>query len=263
MTCIEHLKRWSCLLVFQMSTKSVGSASTRSAVSPADLLNAVKSFDLLFLQDILQDGAVDTNYIDEDSCTALFYAAQQGFTLAVEELLEHGADPNVSRSNSGNYPILAASAKGFSDVVQLLIRKKVNVNVEDQYGSTALQLACMNGHTDVVRVLLDAKADADCTDKDQMRPIHRAVDREEVEIVRLLVRAKANVNVVDKYGNTPLLWATTKGHLAIIQILIDADADVNYKNEYGETPLAIAEDAEVKRCLSSRLPPGGITALPS
>jgi ankyrin repeat protein len=58
-------------------------------------------------------------------------------------------------------PLHFASNDGFTDVVQLLLEHRANVNAKDQAKNIHVPLgnASMHGHLDVVRLLLDHGAD--------------------------------------------------------------------------------------------------------
>lgn len=47
-----------------------------------------------------------------------------------------------------------ASGKGHKNVVELLLKYKADVNMEDRYGDTPLIKACRGGHSNIVEILL-------------------------------------------------------------------------------------------------------------
>ena len=62
-------------------------------------------------------------------------------------------DCNVKTSN-GWAPLMVACQNGHSDVVELLLKAKVDVNARVEKGATAIYIACQNGHSGVVSTLL-------------------------------------------------------------------------------------------------------------
>jgi serine/threonine-protein phosphatase 6 regulatory ankyrin repeat subunit B len=54
---------------------------------------------------------------------------------------------------------MAAAEGGYTETVQLLIDKGVNVNAKGKYGMTALILASVRGHASIVGLLADRGAD--------------------------------------------------------------------------------------------------------
>ena len=57
-----------------------------------------------------------------------------------------------------------AAANGRREVVDLLIRSKANIDQVDEDGLTALMAASAAGHADVVQLLVDAGADLSRSD---------------------------------------------------------------------------------------------------
>ena len=88
-----------------------------------------------------------------------------------------------------------------------LVAAGAEVNVRDQYATTALMKAAGNGHS---------------------------------AIVAQLVAAGAEVNVRDKDGETALLVAVREGESAVVEQLVAAGAEVNWQDEDGETALMVA-----------------------
>jgi ankyrin repeat protein len=98
-------------------------------------------------------------------CTALQFACMEGHVDIARMLLDAGADANA-RNSSESTALIVAAAQGCHDVVRLLVEDgevrasaKVDVNVQDENGWTALQWALLSGHRDVALLLIAAGAD--------------------------------------------------------------------------------------------------------
>lgn len=98
----------------------------------------------------------------------IFLATLKGDTEEVERLLTgHFISVDVNYTfEQGTTPLMVASAKGFTDIVELLLDRyykflflvrteKADVNLQDDTGKTALMYASMYGHLDIVSLLLD------------------------------------------------------------------------------------------------------------
>lgn len=98
--------------------------------------------------------------LNDDPSTALVNAVNNNKSEAVKLLLEHGANPDVKIKN-GIYPIIEASSGGYTEIVELLIKYKVNVNIRklDGSGITPLMFACIQGNKSIVQKLIEAGAD--------------------------------------------------------------------------------------------------------
>lgn len=81
---------------------------------------------------------------------------------------------------------LDAAIFGDEDVIEKIIAKNINVNVQDDVGNTALILACMEGH---------------------------------VKVVELLIKANADKSIVNKHGNDALFYAKQKNYIDIIKLI--------------------------------------------
>jgi hypothetical protein len=87
-------------------------------------------------------------------CTPLFLASCEGHVEVVRELLEAGADPEISTEAEHVSPLMEASWQGHQEVVELLLQQGLEVNARDNFGRTALWRACYSGFYEVAQLLL-------------------------------------------------------------------------------------------------------------
>ncbi len=137
-------------------------------------------------------------------------------------------------------PLYAASMNGYVDIVELLIKHKVDVNQPDEYGTTPLSIASQKGHIKVVKLLLKYNADINKANNKGDTPLLVASKQDNVYLVELLLKYKANANASNKDGLTPLLTASQKGNIKAIELLLKYRADPNKTNKDGISPLFIA-----------------------
>ncbi|CAG2253583.1 unnamed protein product [Mytilus edulis] len=102
---------------------------------------------------LLQCDDVDIDLCDDDGCSSLYQASQEGHVDVVKELLQHSADVNKC-DNDGASPLYIASQNGHVDVVKELLQHSADVNKCRNDGTPPLQIACNNNMIEVVRVLL-------------------------------------------------------------------------------------------------------------
>ena len=81
---------------------------------------------------------------------------------------------------------LDASIFGDDDIVEKILEKNIDINIQDDVGNTALILASMEGHTKIVALLLQSDADK---------------------------------SIVNKHGNNALFYAKQRNHRNIIKLL--------------------------------------------
>lgn len=212
-------------------------------------------------------------------------------------------------SNCGNDPewqvaqLCFCAARGDGEGVRHLVESGVGVNSSDYDRRTALHIAAAEGHTEVVQLLLDLKADVDLKDRWEHRAIDEAKtvqvqqilgrmeavkegdesgrssaspslspqparlamtlnglppskEEQEMEdsrrlccaaaagsldLLKGLTAARADVNSVDYDGRSAMHVASAHGQLDAVKWLAEAKADVSKRDHFGLTPLAEAE----------------------
>ena len=63
-----------------------------------------------------------------------------------------GADINV-RNEAGQTPLMRAAAKGYADMVQVLIQNGANPRLENNRGESAMTIALLKGYTRIAESL--------------------------------------------------------------------------------------------------------------
>ena len=155
--------------------------------------------------------------------TALILAADAGDSLVVEQLLQAGADPNLTEGGGGA-PLMFACMSGRSRVVEVLIEAGADVNAKDKDGVPALQRAAVYGNTEAVEMLLAHGADVNARANDNGTAIIYASRDGHREIVQRLLKAGADPNAKDNDGYTALRWAKERNHSDILRDLKQAGA---------------------------------------
>ena len=171
--------------------------------------------------------------------------------------------------------------------VQFLLQHGAEVNAENQYQKTPLDLAVERGHgvevvgqllaagaqprealhhaagrsvggsIEVVKALLDAGAPANGRNVLGDTPLHAAAKYGTAEIVRELLARGADVGAADNVGQTPLHDAVWMPSLAerrtvdVVAALLAAGADREAKNHQGQTPRALAQGSGVAAVIAA------------
>src|SRR5215510_10347537 len=112
-------------------------------------------------------------------------------------------------------------------------------------GDSRISEAAMQGDKITVRTLVQQKVDVNVPQGDGTTALHWAAYRDDVEMAQLLIKAGADVKAATRVGSmTPLFMAAKNGSAAMIQLLITAGADVNSAStSTGTTPLMLAAAA--------------------
>jgi ankyrin repeat protein len=173
------------------------------------LIKASERGDSLAVQKLLNEGA-NINEPDSSGYTPLVYAIWSGKTETVKVLINKGADIN-KRDKTGYTPLLWASKYGYLDIAKLLIDGGADINAKDKNGSTPLMLASSGGYLDIAKLLIDKGADVNAQDKTGLTALHNIAqsysDNNTVMLIEYLLSKNASINVKDVNGWTPLRYA--------------------------------------------------------
>jgi uncharacterized protein len=109
------------------------------------------------------------------------------------------------------------------------------------FASSPIADAAMQRQAETVRSLVQQKMDVNVPQADGTTALHWAVHWEDVETTELLIKAGANVMAANRDQATPLFLASINGSKALIELLIKSGADPNAPLlRHGETALMMA-----------------------
>lgn len=171
--------------------------------------------------------------------------------------LRNGADPNelwfLPPDHRNEFevriPLLSAIKRDEHSeayLEALLEDGRVDLEVADFQGWTALHLAASYGRVKCVERLLEEGAEPSPVDIYGCTPLHFAGNCEGTEVMQLLLDAGADVNAVNQARRTPLhelLMVYTVHPKPLeekVALLLDHRAHVDPQNEHGMTPLYMA-----------------------
>jgi len=167
------------------------------------------------------------------------------------------AQKNPGPSNALAGDLFLATDRGNASAVKALLGYGADVNARDEYGRTALSLACRRDRLGVVRTLISSGADVNAADtraeapcNSGMTPLHWAAGRGHTGVVELLLASGAGVDARDDEGLTPLhsaLDLCPANVEQVLQFLLAAGADINAATNLGFTPLRIAAATAAKK----------------
>jgi ankyrin repeat protein len=184
------------------------------------LLGFASNGDLASVKRMLVEGKASISERDDDGCTALLLAAEDGHIELMAWLLKAGGASIAEVSNGGSPALLFAALRGHLDAVKWLLKEGgACVTEVNASGATALLAASVSGNVDLVRWLIE--------------------------------EGGASITECAANGNTALLMASIKGHFALMQyLLVDGGASIFESNFAGETvwgrlKLEDADDAEL------------------
>uniref|UniRef100_A0A1I8HHF1 ANK_REP_REGION domain-containing protein n=1 Tax=Macrostomum lignano TaxID=282301 RepID=A0A1I8HHF1_9PLAT len=213
--------------------------------------------------------------------TALCLAAAGGHTDLLNLFLQHKADVNA-QDEDGDTPLITAVINGKNAFVRALLDQcgdKLNLDLRNKAGKTAIQIAFKAGNEEVVTLLADKNARFDCDDEKQKKILFKcAVEGKaffikfwfrqhpgkqavinmtrnshtlssvsalngSLDVLEVLHQEGANLDIPDKDGDTPLFCAAQNGFRKIVEFLLLLEHDRSLgkeRNADGSTPALLA-----------------------
>jgi ankyrin repeat protein len=240
------------------------------------LVQAAKAGQREMVEFFLSRGA-STEETGKDHATALSIAAYFGKTNVMATLLDHSARIDAVDENASSALHYAVAGGRGVNAIKLLLERKANFNLEDEYGLTplgkclrdldkrfsapmaeifraygstnsgsgkwtgAIHQAVVLGMIDKVKEVLVARPSlVNAKDDSGETPLHVAAETHHKAIAELLLASGAEVEIRDKRGLTPLHKAAVTDSLAIVELLCSGKANLAARDEDGWTPLHYA-----------------------
>ena len=158
--------------------------------------------------------------------TRLLDAARRDDTKAVQELIGQKVDLNVRQADGATALHWAVHWDDLA-IADLLIRAGAAVNAAEDGGVTPLAMACANGSAGMVERLLKAGANPN---EGRELPVMAAARSGNVEVMKLLLARGGDPNAKEPArGQTALMWAVAERHADVARVLVENGADVYAK----------------------------------
>ena len=174
---------------------------------------------------VLNDG-LDINTPALCNRTPLLWASLSSSGEFIETLIDLGANVNVQRADDKEAPLTLSSYWNNFMAVNLLLNHGADANIAAANGYTPLHLAVMKGNQNLVKLFLEKNALVNTQNANGNSPLHTAVSNGFFDITKLLVKKGSNVNLQNKEGRTPLFLGVKNKQKQLIKLLIENEADV-------------------------------------
>ena len=190
------------------------------------------------------------------AASPLVDAVKSGDKAAALALIDRRVDVNVPESD-GTTALHWAVHQNDLDLADRLIRAGAKVNAKNDYGATPMSEAAIAGSADMLEKLLKAGADVESPNTDGQTALMVVARTSRVDAAQALLRRGAKVNAVEQWrGQTALMWAAAESQPAMVKALVAAGADVNARSKVNNWQRQVtAEPRAIYR------PAGGFTPL--
>ena len=160
------------------------------------------------------DSGGKVNATTGSGVTALMSAAARGNRRVVDLLLQRGAEINLQDSSKGYTALIVAAGTGHEHVVDLLLRRGAEINLQSSDGVTALMLAAGTGHEQVVDLLLQRGA---AINKQNSKGHTALICAASCNHPAIMSRLLPVASLSD--GRSALQYANAKGHRACVDVV--------------------------------------------
>ncbi|TAE73010.1 MAG: hypothetical protein EAZ85_08290 [Bacteroidetes bacterium] len=191
---------------------------------------------------LLLDKKADVKGTDKNGANLLLLALKYpDISLdIVKKLVEKGVDINTT-NKLGSTPFSLALSQNNTEIIDYLIKKKININPKNNQNKTALHYVKSPKMADF---FLKKGFDINAKSKDGNTPLMIALIDNNQDLAKFFIENNADVQVQNISGNTALHLVTT---VETATLLLNKKANINLKNVQGNTPLHFADNVEIAK----------------
>ena len=192
---------------------------------------------------------------DTTGCTALHWAANEGYNDIIRIILDAGAKAGIKtaalinrRDKKGFTALMHAAGQGHVHTLEMLVRHGADINQANDFGHTALITAASEGKVECVQALISFGARLDQAQNDGKTALFSAASMGSTSIITMLINAAAAagiqadafVNHTDNEGDTALKSAVSRCDTQTMLLLIQKGARLDHVDNKGYTVLMSA-----------------------
>jgi len=246
--CVKVATIVACLLLIHLSGCRKQTSDPKQAVRAA-----VSTKDVFRLHRLLKESPDLVNLQGLDQETILHEAAIKKDLKTVEVIVRAGADINVL-NNHQETPLQLATQANCPAVVEFLLTESADWRLEDHLGQTPLMHASARGFVDVMKVLIKHGVEVDQQQvKNGWSALHQAAWWKKAEAIDMLLAAHAQVDILNNVQQTPLFFLMDMDRFSdfvreddtdvrIVKALLAAGADPNKADVAGKSPASLARE---------------------
>ena len=190
-------------------------------------LHLAASHDQIMAMEILLEYGADIDCKDQREATPLLVAIQTDSRAAVQLLLDRGAQTSLEDCDD-IAPFAAVRLDPLIPVLQTLLNAGADINTRiEREGDTYLMWRVRCKDVETVGWLLQNGASVNLQNREGATALHHASSRGSTDMVKLLLLNNANPGIVDERGRSPLHAGCKEGQSGVVSCLLDHGVDVN------------------------------------
>ena len=180
--------------------------------------------------------------------TSLGLAISYNHPAVARLLLERGANVNFQIKVNGKMkpsPLHCATNRGSSELVEIVLKYKPDLELRDMNNETPLVIACREGNIEIIQKLIAAGADVNAKVDRVETLVSTMIAHDSFMIAQLLIDKGAVLERRGELRNTMLHYAVAVGDMDAMDFLLRNNINIDVKDMNGITPLM--EAARVNR----------------
>ncbi len=193
--------------------------------------------------EILIDAGANLEKQSKSGWTAVSIAVNAGHFDIADKLIDAGADfrKSISQGRSNVLHVLAMAKKEDTALFAKMLHRGIDINAQNDDGTTALMLAVRTGKVELTKALLAAGAKPNMVEATGKTALHYAAETENKDMMSALLAHKANPNTVNRATRQPILHEMIMTDLPeMAHMLALSGADPMKKNAQGKDAIALA-----------------------
>ncbi|KAK9754283.1 Ankyrin repeats (3 copies) [Popillia japonica] len=240
-------------LAIQLNDKDIDKIFLKAIETPLYFDNVVTSENLDMIKLLLRSGADFTEFHDYGLQILLSAIEYEKEDIVRESLNDQAVIDLINNANTK--PLILAIYKEKIEIINILV-SKIDVNIVNKSGITALMAAAEIGNIIIAQTLLENNADINYVNEYGITALYIAALTGNEKLVEMLLHSGARENV-EISGNAILFRAvearnitaikllmmepsTSNTNLDIIRNVMSNRANINCVNDNGRTPLHVA-----------------------
>ena len=208
---------------------------------------------------VLNDG-LDINTPALCNRTPLLWASLSSSGEFIETLIDLGANVNVQRTDDKVAPVTLSVCFNNFVAVNLLLDHGADVNIARADGNSPLHLAVSNGFFDIAKRLVEKGSDVNLQKKEGRTPLFFGLKNKHEQLIKLLIENEADVNIGYKknYTETILVRGKDKGRAAWHYVLVKKHLLGLFLKRVKGGRVNVADFGDILRSGWGKDPPEGI-----